>query len=335
MENKIKFSICIPTYNRKLQLLNTLKRLISQQNIDNAEIIIINNNSDYNVEQYLRKELLIEFTKTEITVINNKHNVGGAINIMNCFSASKTEWMWLLSDDDDPDPLAISNILEKINKYSDCSCIKFSQEQNLGNDVVIEGLYQFLDYMDKKLFSKGSLMFMSNSLFNVEKLGPYISYGFQYLTLTPHLVPLTMFLDNENGKIALINEKIVEQKPPVNNTNDTTYLNTLIWEKYNFTTALLPINLKSNKKYFNKYIKYFSSDSFLGNFLSFLNAKDRKDCYNQYKVLYENSYKFLRFREKAMARLFLFILSNWSLVGIANIVLPLVKPNLYKLRKVH
>lgn len=93
-----ELSVLIPTYNRKEKLKKTLLALEKQFD-DNFYVVILDNASEYSIEQEVLPELSFQFSKV-IRIIKRKYNVGLGNNISGLFSVCETKWGWLLGDDD-------------------------------------------------------------------------------------------------------------------------------------------------------------------------------------------------------------------------------------------
>ena len=122
--NKL-LTVVITTYNRNQLLLETLKSFESQGLYDQYKILLSNNCSDYNVDEWLDKNLSKEFLDI-ITIFNRPYNVGGDINISFTFQLCDTKWMWLMSDDDKAMPDSIAVVLNDIIQMPDVAHIKYS-----------------------------------------------------------------------------------------------------------------------------------------------------------------------------------------------------------------
>lgn len=98
---KIKVSVIIPTYNRSDYLKEAVMSIVDQT-ISPFEIIVINDGSDYDVD-----ELLVDF-KSKVTVINKEN--GGKPTAVNLGVKSSTgTHIWVFDDDD----IALLDYLEQ------------------------------------------------------------------------------------------------------------------------------------------------------------------------------------------------------------------------------
>ena len=97
-ENQL--TIVIPTFNRKERLLNQLDHLLQQDISKGIKIIIIDNHSNYDVKEVVREKYSkIVFSNVEIIVRPFNIGLGAAITMP--FLLCKTDWLWILGDDDE------------------------------------------------------------------------------------------------------------------------------------------------------------------------------------------------------------------------------------------
>ena len=114
--NKIKLSICIPTYNRPTHLENCLESIhISNKNCKNFkfEVCISDNGSKHNISKIIKKyskKLNIKFHKF-------KRNLGITTNFLKVIEMAKGEFVWTLGNDDLVLPHSLNKISKLLNKY--------------------------------------------------------------------------------------------------------------------------------------------------------------------------------------------------------------------------
>jgi abequosyltransferase len=135
-----KISIVIPTYNRNEILCRNLILLLPQITAE-VEVVVLDNNSIIPVIETMR-QLLPNYYADKIKVVQNRFNVGGNQNVLRCFEFCNGQYMWLLGDDDSPDPNAVEHILMEISKnpdavvynmYSDAPSHGFRQSSKVVN----------------------------------------------------------------------------------------------------------------------------------------------------------------------------------------------------------
>lgn len=216
MSGTLNLTIYIPTYNRAEALLRLLKTIqeIEYNLVD--EIIISDNCSNYNIVSFLESNLSSDFF-SKCRIIINKINIGGQANINNSFILPKTKWMWLIGDDDIVTVDSLKIISKDITSNSDCAWFKYST-LNIGaheEDKVINSLHGFIDYYSIKDRHKGNLVFMSNNIYNIELLAPYIEFAFVYsYTFISQILPPILGLDDQKIYIKYSKEAICEYTVP-------------------------------------------------------------------------------------------------------------------------
>lgn len=113
--NRFELIIYIPTFNRHEKLKNCLD-IISREIVgleDKVLVYISNNGSPDGTKKYLQS---LDYKWLHIR--HNKENVGGALNILHCFDLPiKSEFVWLIGDDDYLMPNSISDIISLIKKF--------------------------------------------------------------------------------------------------------------------------------------------------------------------------------------------------------------------------
>jgi glycosyltransferase involved in cell wall biosynthesis len=299
-------TIGIPTYNRKSQLLNTLNNIFKNDLTNVEEILIIDNNSDYDLNS-----VVSSFDKKKIRIIKNNHNIGQAVNISLPFLHCKTKWLWLLSDDDLVIDSAISNIFYEINKSLDNTVmIKFDINRNSINqtDYSVNSLEDFIDYYhsDNEVRT-GDLVFMSTNVYNLDNLDKYLIYAFEYAyTYIGYIIPIFMALNKNNYSVKFSSLSVVKYQVPEN------------WG-WSFPvvgkglSTLGHIPLELNLSYRKKFLEITSLISYRSIILNFVNSEKnfRHISIADFKIIYDNSYKYyLPIRSKLICLFFIYLMSN-------------------------
>lgn len=109
-------SICIPTYNRASYLDKCLQSLT--ENLDNYgfPIYISDNFSEDGTEAVVN---YYQKSYSKIVYKKNKTNMGLYLNILNVIDMAKSEYVWLMGDDDAILPSSIERVLSKILEGND------------------------------------------------------------------------------------------------------------------------------------------------------------------------------------------------------------------------
>jgi hypothetical protein len=116
-----------------------------------------------------------------------------------------------LADDDTPSADAVKQICDAIKVNPDAHFINF--RSNLGgasSDFTTNGVDDFLE----RLPSFSNAIFLSTSIYNIEKIRPFLGYGYNYCsTQVPHFVTLVMSL-REKGRCVFKSSNIVRYNSP-------------------------------------------------------------------------------------------------------------------------
>lgn len=223
MDNKL--SICIPTYNRERQLFRLLHSIESERIDLIEEILLLDNCSNYSIEEVAKTELP-ESIINKTRIIRNLCNIGGSSNIKNLYLFCRTKWMWMLGDDDYVLHGCIETIISDIENYPDCGQFRYSIQGQVGDikysasedDVTMNTIQDFIDYYSTPGRHKGNMVFMSNNVVNMEKLKPFFQYAFDYSTCISQIVPALMALDAQKVYIRYRSVPIVKYIHPENGT---------------------------------------------------------------------------------------------------------------------
>ena len=221
-KNMNNLTIVIPTYNRKLRLEKTL-RLLKMQSNQNFDVFILDDASDYDVMEIVKKQDANFAAK--IKVERNISNLGLAGNTAMAFTKVDSGWIWTLADDDMPSIYAVEHIHREIENAKDVGIIMFSI-LNLGkymenSYIEFSGLKEMLLFYQKVMNKKeckgveGDFIFFSNKVFKVEYVKRYLKQIFKYLyTTIPQNMPILFGLDNRKVKFRISNKKIVSYVEP-------------------------------------------------------------------------------------------------------------------------
>lgn len=122
-------ALCIPTYNRSIELENCIKSLIPIIKSYNIPIYISDNNSPDNTRE------IIEKIKKEYDLIfftSNKENIGPEANTENVLNMPSTKYRWLLGDHYTIcDQESFLNIYEKLTKNEEYDFLIVNSENRI------------------------------------------------------------------------------------------------------------------------------------------------------------------------------------------------------------
>lgn len=141
-------SICIPTYNRKEFLIESVKSAI-EQSYPNFEIVVVDDCSNYNVE----KDVLGKFKKygKKIRFFRNERNMGRPFTRNKCIEKANGEFILWLDDDDKLLPNTLESYVEILNKYKDVDII-YGKIKLMGEDTLFYDTIDF--YKNNELLAK-------------------------------------------------------------------------------------------------------------------------------------------------------------------------------------
>jgi len=289
-----------------------LQSIEVQGQLEHFNIIISNNNSNYNVEKWIEESVSKPFFNN-IEFFNRPYNLGGDLNIALTFQLCKTKWMYLLSDDDFLSEGAIEVVLNDICNGCDVAMFKYSIVGNKPNSVLtVNTIDQFLNYYIENKKSAGEMIFMSNNVFNIEIIGKYSGYApMAAHTYMSQLVPTFLALKNEKTKVVFKSEQIVNYffsgLSYSTSKAEAGFFNIVTFLDFNSEQASLVklIFRKKNQKYI------------------FLNLENEENNYVRrvlYKNIFNNYYSFFSIRDVSFYLLFhLFYFFNFKVKTIQEV----------------
>lgn len=206
-------SIVITTYNRRNRLITQLNSIFLQAYSKKLEIIILDNCSDYDIQATITDHFPDKMEN--ITIKVRQYNAGAYWNVASAFTYCTTKWMWLLSDDDETMPNSLENIFCDIEEQPEVLMFKYTiPGLPVEEDVRVNDMDGYLDYYLSGHFT-GGMFFMSNNIFNMERLRPNLGYANLYsYTFIPHVIPILKSLSVGLGDIQFSSKSIVNYKAP-------------------------------------------------------------------------------------------------------------------------
>lgn len=116
MDNNNKLGICIPTYNRDKYIDKCLDSITREFRDYEYPIYISDNCSDDNTEFIVRS---YQKRFENITYFKNHSNLGMYKNILNVIKLARTEYVWLLGDDDAIQKDSLERVVKAIGQGYD------------------------------------------------------------------------------------------------------------------------------------------------------------------------------------------------------------------------
>ena len=192
-------TIVIPTYNREKQLIRLLRSLERQDAVDRYTIVVLDNHSNYDVRGALSRFFSGEFLEN-IEVYVRPYNSGGDYNISSAFLFAKSDYLWIIGDDDEVLDGCIGTIEEDVRHYPDIPFFKYHNEghSSFQNDLVINNIKEFQEAYEQRCFCAGDIIFVSNNVYNLKAAASYIpsSLYYSYCSI-PHALPTLRCLQDE------------------------------------------------------------------------------------------------------------------------------------------
>lgn len=294
----MNLSIVIPTYNREQQLRNQLTILCKQDLTYVKEIIIIDNCSDYEID-----EVINEFESDKIRLIRNTINTKMAYNLAAIFLHCNTEWLWSLSDDDEVEEDALDKIKKEIENVStDVGMIKFTRTNSPQKEFTTNNLESFIDYYyNEKVIRSGDLIFISTNVYNIYRLNKYLGYAFEYAyTYVPQIIPIIKGLEEKKISIKFSDKSIVKYLPPREGN-------------YSFATVgmglstLSHIPLNVSKEYTRKFLNIAMSI----NYPAMISWSLKHNSVKELEIIYNDIYRYyIPLKGKLVVKLFFYVMSN-------------------------
>lgn len=143
-------SVCIPSYNRPVELKRLLQS-IDTKYLSEIQIVICEDKAPKRLEVRKVVETFASQTKYEIKYIENPENLGHGKNLRECIKQADGEYVIFMGDDDMFIPEAFDNYFTFLVDHRECGYILRSSRQRL-NDHNYE---YFKYYKSDQLFSPG------------------------------------------------------------------------------------------------------------------------------------------------------------------------------------
>lgn len=201
-------SIAIPTYNRSRFLYQTLESLFSEIQNENysLEIIVSDNCSTDNTEKVIHS-----FINKGLPIIHVKNieNKGAEVNVIQCFSLAKGNYVLVLGDDDFFLKGALSKIFAILHNESDIGILhitgnSYNEKFEISGDLVSNKGYSI--YEDKLSFIKRvhyNLTFISANILNKKLCPANLDLEVFNGTMLPQLSWTLPILNSSNNNIFL------------------------------------------------------------------------------------------------------------------------------------
>lgn len=221
-------TIAIPTFNRLEPLLNTLRQLNIQPRVDECEILIVDNASAFPLEDLTRH--FPDLENLRIKVQRNRGNIGLSGNLLRCMEYARSEWVWILADDDNLKDQSVSTILSRIEDADGLDFILFSQQSGQSGGVVASDIREFSEALD----SWDRICFISDGVYRTGSACTLLNVGILYgYSVVPFLAIILVGLQDNGWKVSFEKEVLVE---PAHRATSTW---SMIWSTHTMTVIEL------------------------------------------------------------------------------------------------
>jgi len=202
LNNQVRLTICLPTYNRANFIKNQLEFFEDEIKADSSilnkvKFIVGNNASIDNTSEVLSD---LQQKNPFFELVENSENMGLVGNIINLLNLSYSEYVWFVSDDDDLKKGIINEILRIIANYTSLEFIflnyLISNEKGYNGDygylenskeialTMFDEAYGSLVFMTSCIHKRNNLLEISDHLFFNKISGP-LFYSFYSCTKGP------------------------------------------------------------------------------------------------------------------------------------------------------
>lgn len=208
-------TIAIPTFNRASCVINRLRELLPQCSSSEIEILIVDNASDDNVEQYVSRA--IPEASARVKFHRNRANIGLAANICRCYELSQGKWIWTLGDDDAVCSGAVASILNVLREED--------EKSHIGSFNFSTGIHQYAQRYDystieaywaelNSAYSFSNSLFISSCIVRTSLVLSNLRVAYQQIFSAAPQIAVVIAGLKCGYTAVLIPTKIVEWTPP-------------------------------------------------------------------------------------------------------------------------
>lgn len=214
-------SICIPTYQRREALKNTLEHLVKvvRQEPNNMEICVSDNGSTDGTWKILQRYGKLPFVK----IRRNKKNIGYDRNLIETLKMAKGKYCWTMGDDDPIVPSRVRSLLDPLDGNI-IAAITFPKRIGWEDqDTFKSELYEKQEFQKeclrniRKFGTRANLAGFMGCFIIKRKLLEYLFGTIRFQKTNgefygwAHFAFFLYVISNYNGKIAIIHENVVDE----------------------------------------------------------------------------------------------------------------------------
>lgn len=180
-KNNPLISICIPTFNRAVQLEKCLNSIFSQIGNDTLfEVLVSNNDSSDSTHDVINKYLNLY---NNLTYNKTETNIGADNNIALTIKSSKGRYFILHGDDDYFKENTIYPLMDVINKNTESSLLFINVLSNKNDVVLYHGINEFLQATSIAASFISSIIIKRETFNKLEEPFKYIDTCFNQIYL--------------------------------------------------------------------------------------------------------------------------------------------------------
>jgi glycosyltransferase involved in cell wall biosynthesis len=139
---KLKLTIAIPTFNRQRYLAELIPTIISDLTpalLEKVEVLVINNASTDETSR-----LFFDQKFPGLRYLENKQNIGGDRNFLECIRQARGDYIWLFGDDEIYVPGAIAKILDFLTQQPALLIVESDFERRIEAQTYRDFLHEVL-----------------------------------------------------------------------------------------------------------------------------------------------------------------------------------------------
>jgi len=208
-EVNIRLTVAIPTFDRNEILKINLAKLIPQLT-PACELVILDNCSPVPVEDTLNDILASVPENIKVRIIRHRANVGANENILRCIEFAQGEFVWLLSDDNQPVDSAVANIFQELDEHPEVLVLNMyapNPKHTLRTSTeIVVGSTGYLTASN--VF--GELILISSMILKIDCALHYMAVAHLWQSShAPHLIVAVMML-RPNGMSVFSSREVVD-----------------------------------------------------------------------------------------------------------------------------
>jgi glycosyltransferase involved in cell wall biosynthesis len=196
-------TVAIPTYNRAGRLQAQLERLLPQLRPEVHCCVYDNASPDGT------RGIAERYRDRGIAYVRSEYNCGAGRNFFRCFEECRTEWLWILGDDDPIADHAVADLLATL-RHQTCDFIHTSTPLcRYASDVVVKDIPSLFEHTNF-----GALLWISAGIYRTSSFRPLFRlFNESISTWGPQLIVVLSLLESHGGKVLLSSVVLISKSP--------------------------------------------------------------------------------------------------------------------------